>query len=772
MDLKHDGVTGAPFEPRNHPMMFDASPNRRAIAPFLRAFIIALVAAAQAQENLVFAPGDEWKTADMTEVGVKAASALDFSMLLDGPAGKHGRVVTTPGGALAFADAPQKEIRFFGFNLWPGVVKTWIGANEEETRGNIDEFVRRMKCQGYNMLRFQGYDLTAMGASERDLEFDPVTLDRLDYLYARLKAAGIYVYQDLGFSGLYFKGSWDEKNNKRDMKAEILGGDPSTRANWKGGVTRLLTRVNPYTKTRLVDDPMVVCLMFYNELEIVYLVRGGKYKASFEARWRAWLKKRYASLQDLARAWKNPDIEKLSDIDEIPLGRYGATPDSQDYASFLHDTFAELLAWFTQVVRDVGYRGPVTQYDMGTSFFYTDLHDSQDLLSKHRYFAHPNPGSLTAGSKITQASHVKETGVDFRGFCGVRLWDRPFLVTEFNHGFWNRYQHEGGILFAAYGSLQNFSGMLLYSNPVYLKASVPMEAFRCGLSPVGRANEFLATCLYGRADVSDSTHRIELSLDPGFISNNLYPEANSEQTKLSLLSGFGARYCPKGRPDPGRKADFAILPAAGAATIATVDAVTVEQSSRDSFSLAKAVETLRSRGVLPAKNLTQPEQEVFQSDTGEITLRARERRLTVITPRTEAVTLDDGGGGDLSAVRVLSTSAAGCVSISAMDGLPLRDSRRLVLVYNTENANTGMETSADRTVMKKQGSFPPLMRTGRLSISLENRGAAQLSVWALGFDGTRRERLETRALGGRLAIEIDTAKLKAGPTPFFEIAGD
>jgi hypothetical protein len=749
-----------------------ASPTSRARAPFLAALLLALTGFAPfspAQENLVFSPGDEWKAVDMSEVGVKAGSALDFSALLDGPAGKHGRVVTTPTGALAFADAPQKEIRFFGFSMWPGVVKTWIGATDEETRGNIDEFVRRMKCQGYNMLRLTGYDLTAMGASERDLEFDPVALDRLDYLYARLKAAGIYVHQDLGFSGLYFKGSWDEKMNKRDMKAEILGGDPSTRANWKEGVTRLLTRVNPYTKTRLVDDPMVVCLMFYNELEMTYLIRSGKYKASFEARWRAWLKKRYASLQDLAVAWKNPAMGKLGGFDEIPLGRYGTGPDSQDYAAFLHETFTEILAWFTRVVREIGYRGPVTQFDVGTSFFYTEIHDSLPLISKHRYFAHPHPGALTAGSKITQASHVKETGIDFRGFCGVRLWDRPFLVTEFNHGFWNRYQHEGGILFGAYGSLQNLNGMLLYANPVYLKVSVPMEAFRSGLSPVGRANEFLATCLYGRGDVAASPHRIELRLEPGFISNNLYPEANSEQTKLALLSGFGARYCPPGRPELARKADYSVLPAVGAATIATIEAATVEQSSRDSFSLANAVEALRVRGVLPAKNLTRPEQEVYQSDTGELILRARERRMTVITPRTEAVTLDEGGGADLSALKVGSTSAAACVSLSAMDGLPLRESRRLVLVYNTENANTGMETSADRTVMKKQGAFPPLMRTGRLSVSLENRGAAQLSVWALGFDGVRRERLEARVQGGRLALEMDTAKLKAGPTPFFEI---
>jgi hypothetical protein len=80
-----------------------------------------------------------------------------------------------------------------------------------------------------------------------------------------------------------------------------------------------------------------------------------------------------------------------------------------------------------------------------------------------------------------------------------------------------------------------------------------------------------------------------------------------------------------------------------------------------------------------------------------------------------------------------------------------------------------MELSADRTTMRKQGKFPPLMQTGKLNVSIENANATKIQVWALGFNGTRREQIAATVKDGRIVIAIDTEKLKNGPTPFFEI---
>jgi hypothetical protein len=56
-------------------------------------------------------------------------------------------------------------------------------------------------------------------------------------------------------------------------------------------------------------------------------------------------------------------------------------------------------------------------------------------------------------------------------------------------------------------------------------------------------------------------------------------------------------------------------------------------------------------------------------------------------------------------------------------------------------------------------------------VSLKNKKAADLSVWALGMDGSRRERIApVKISGDEMTLRIDTAALADGPTPFFEIA--
>jgi len=80
-----------------------------------------------------------------------------------------------------------------------------------------------------------------------------------------------------------------------------------------------------------------------------------------------------------------------------------------------------------------------------------------------------------------------------------------------------------------------------------------------------------------------------------------------------------------------------------------------------------------------------------------------------------------------------------------------------------------MELSADRKTLVKLGTPPILMRVGKMELKLSNANAASMKLYALGFDGTRREELPSKATNGVLRISVDTSKLKDGPTPFFEL---
>jgi hypothetical protein len=163
---------------------------------------------------------------------------------------------------------------------------------------------------------------------------------------------------------------------------------------------------------------------------------------------------------------------------------------------------------------------------------------------------------------------------------------------------------------------------------------------------------------------------------------------------------------------------------------------------------------------------------VFQSDTGEITMRSKENLMKVITPKTEGVSLEANKAEILSCLNVENSTIPAAIVVCAMDNQPLATSSRMTLIYNTEMVFTGMEISQDRKTKFAHGKFPVLLRTGKLKVTLKCSNSSKLALYALRIDGTRGEKLPVTADGENLKITIDTATLKNGPTPFFELVAE
>ena len=176
---------------------------------------------------------------------------------------------------------------------------------------------------------------------------------------------------------------------------------------------------------------------------------------------------------------------------------------------------------------------------------------------------------------------------------------------------------------------------------------------------------------------------------------------------------------------------------------------------------------MKRKGILPSGNITDPARGIFQSDTGEILLNAPEKRMTVVTPRTEAVCMTAGNAQNLKIMELKNSSADSCTALTSVDGMPLEKSRRMVLLYMTEEANSGMTLAADRATMLDCGKSPVLARTGTLNITVRRRGNWKLH--ALAPDGSRCEEIPVARSANGLEIQIDTAALRNGPTPFFEL---
>ncbi len=728
------------------------------------------------EKPVTYEAGDTWKPVPTNKLHIKTGSALDLSGMIDAPAGKYGRAKVGKTGLLEFEKQPGKTVRLHGFSSFiPEDV--WRDCPDSEFRALADRFAKATRRQGYNLFRMHGLDQWIMLDSKKDAEFSKKFLDRWDYLISAFKKEGIYVQYVVFSFNLYSKGADYQKTfRKRNMhKMRLFMGGEFEMERFRLGATRLLNHVNPYTKLAWKDDPAIVLVEYYNE---EYLGMGRYTDAARQfpedhqfvlSVWNKWLANRYASVP----LDRRPEPLRRIGIGKIEIPSPGS-PLINDYSIFCWERIKATSAWCDRVIREAGYPGLTTQNCALQLNSAAAGWETLQVTDNHIYYCHPsdwaNPGSI-----VGQKSAVELAAGYFRNLAAGRLAGRPQFVGEFNFCFWNPYQHEAGLVFNAYAAYQNFSGLAIHSHPVLGKGgNYTISNFSSGSNPVLRAAQFLSNMFFLRGDVKPSPHLVTLTVPRSFLetNGNGLKAVSSEQSKLALLSGFSIAFpwapLPEGTT-AGRVPDMAILPS-GASGVETHGWYSKVIESRDAkFSLDRTVLEMKKRGILSPDNISTPSKGIFQSDTGEITLRSREKLMKVVTPKTEAVSMTAGNRETLGVLTVRATSSDACIAVTSVDGRPLTQSRRMVLVYSTEMVNTGMSVGGGRARLVKLGRAPILMRTGTLSLALAGRGNPGWKLYALNLVGERTESLPVAYSDSSLRIELDTRKLKDGNTPFFEL---
>ena len=198
-------------------------------------------------------------------------------------------------------------VRFWGINIC-------MSANFPE-KAVASAMARRIASFGLNVARLHHMDMREIWGKNypHQLELDPEKLDRLDWLIAELKRNGIYVNINLHVSRKF-----TEKDGFPDY--DIRPGHDKGLDNFmpkmielqKKYARDLLTHVNPYTKMNYLEDPCVAVVEINNENSIVSQWRAGSIdknlppfcEVELQKLWNAWLKKKYASTEELTAAWK------------------------------------------------------------------------------------------------------------------------------------------------------------------------------------------------------------------------------------------------------------------------------------------------------------------------------------------------------------------------------------------------------------------------------------------------------------------------------------
>ncbi|MBP1842669.1 hypothetical protein J2046_000923 [Rhizobium petrolearium] len=698
----------------------------------------------------------DWLPVREISLTIAPGSPLDFSGVLpNGPIDGDSRLVAGTNGHLAKAGPPDRPARLFCASL------AWSPASGGfPNHADADVYARQLAMHGYNIARFHFIDGSLMFDRQRDFDFDPEILDRIHYLMAALKRNGIYWMVDglTSWRGGY-GGHDDRWAPSEGLKLEVNYQDRAF-AHWKRLVTDFLTRVNPYTGIAPIRDDALAMVILVNEnsmeFETVVHDRAGRpYPDSLRQPFNIWLRERYGSTQALRAAW--PDLranERLENASvRLPVERYADSPRLRDLQAFFVDTEKGAVARMTRVMRDLGYRGLVSDYNNWPTVQTGLTRQNLEAVTMNTY--QDGVMSYEPGAKIKNESSLADAGSYMRMAAASRWLGKPFGITEYDHLFWNRYRYEAGLVMPAYAALQGWDMLCRHGHgPIALQYGEPfphkraMLPYAIALDPVARAGETLAALLFRRGDVSVSRNTFPfLVRGEEDLTDDMQAAEPDALTVLSLVSRIGLR-----RSD-GLREPLAV------------------NQPRGEADAGKLLAAMKTAGLLPENNRSDPARGIFQSDTGELLLDRDKRSLTLSTPRTEAAAFAALDGPiDLGTIRIERGDGDALFAASALDGAAsLATAKRMLLIFATDARNTNMRLQdREENVIEDFGTLPVLIRKGTLSLEFKHRtGRWRLSP--VGLDGVVHAPLESG--NGPLRFDLDN-DTPAGPATFFLLETD
>lgn len=654
---------------------------------------------------------------------IAPGSALDFSSLLDAPAGKHGRL-TIRSGKFVFEQQPGKPVRFYGVNLCKEA-----NFPDKPTACRLAE---RLAACGYNSVRFHHHDTPlTQTADARATELDPVAMDKLDYLFFCLKERGIYLTTDLFVSRKtreVFPALGRPTAHWEEFKFLIHLLDEAHQ-NWEDFAGNFLRHVNPYTGLAWKDDPALVTLSCVNEDSIFHCYANATpdVRRIYDLRFEAWLEGKVPAdiLGEVRTAWRN---------------------------RFLVETQRASFARMRRFVDSLGCRTLITDQNHWSIIPMALMRENVDFVDDHFYCDHPEHFPLP--SKLHNQSALADLHAIFSGIFPGRAFGKPYTISEFNWVYPNQFRGESGPLTAAYAALQDWDGLYRFeyaSSPWDTPA--PANYFAIGADPINFLSDRIGVLLFLRGDVRASSLAVPIAVSSTHLKQespvNTYP---GQLWKLGFLGQIG---------NVVEKAGKLALPPDAAVWLRLKDNLTLVDSPRG----VREVSADNDKQVLAALNdaggLGDGQLDfdggLIRSTTGEVELNASARLFKVITGRSEVFTFAGRGRQAGAVAHVSNHGEPAVVFVGAVDGRDLKTSARILVMHLTDALHHN--TVFNNNVIEAWGTNPHRVRGGVADISLSLDGPATVAkIWTLDMAGNRKRELTRRESSeGTIDFQMNTA---------------
>ena len=437
------------------------------------------------------------------EKGIQNTGAMDFSYLLEAPAGKHGFVKSRK-GHLYFEDGTRA--RFIGFNF-----PTRANMPDHET---ADRISRRLSTMGVNVVRLHAADappgdygwscnhkyplINYKAGNSRIL--NSAGLERFDYWISRLIEKGIYLHVDLLVARAFLEG------DNLDYQESLYSTKSSSHLNHtlierqKEYATNLLCHINPYTGRALINEPAVMTIQITNEDSIFFDVEDRRntcgviqYRAEMQRRFNTFLLTKYGSVEHLRKAWtrngvceleegENPELMtvhcgEIGDYHQpmsVPPGDKGAAR----YADFTEFGIQVNRNYYEQMIRHIrslGAKVPIATSCLLTGAADIYSHSDGDVMENNAYFNHPAPcrerdkirvpflREYVASDPRRQTYPVFEprSNLTVQASCGA-LEGKPFLLTEWNEYGEAPFHSSSYLMTVSYACLNDWDALIIY----------------------------------------------------------------------------------------------------------------------------------------------------------------------------------------------------------------------------------------------------------------------------------------------------------------------
>ena len=667
---------------------------------------------------LVMQPDADW-VVFKNRKDFKPGSILDFSNLLDAPAGKYGRI-RSRNGRLEFEKRPGVAARFYGANIAFDV--------HFMEKALVDKMVAHCASIGYNLIRFHHFDrelVERRGGNCTTL--DSGRLDRMDYLLSALKKRGIYTTIDLFMMREIAKGEFPENPDwtptLEEYKALIFISDAAMK-NYLEFATNLLNHVNPYTGFAWKEEPALITISMINEDTLLHTAFCTPQVAKlYQARFDAWLAERRL----------NPAAETLPGYRRQFL--------SEVYL----DGFRKLKTYF----RNLGVRSLLTDQNYIASIPSTVLRENYDFVDQHFYWGHPqflgNNWSLPA--VVTNESSINRYAGGLRDMFPARIYGKAFSITEWDYVNPNSYAVEGAFLTGAYAALQDWSILcrFCYAN---FECNVRNDDTVAGFfelinDPLRRLSEAAGLLAFLRGDVKVSEVNYPFLLSRNYIDDLNNPDWFPPLAlRLGLIGKTGSLLADPGRcPElpPGTRA-LVSTPGSWAGIkfpVPLVDTV----PPRDGLE-----QLLKAKAITPEEY--DAREECYRSSTGELLLNCGQGTFLSTTPRSESFVLrkDQTLSGKFATVS--NRLAFGAFLVAARDEKPLESSVRILLLHLTSTRNTSQRLYTEAHIVETWGEPPLLIRRGEADVTIE-RDLSGFKLYAVDLDGSRAFEVPMKIEGGK-----------------------